>query len=78
MTIMQRVIRCGLSMDRLKEGRGEMKAVDVLKDALTSDPGRARELIARSVESENVTNEEADELVRLAIKLGAIKREDLL
>ena len=53
-----------------------MKTIDILKDALTASPDRARELIARAVEAEDVT--ECTELVALALKLGAIKARDLL
>ena len=55
-----------------------MKTIDVLKEALTSNPGRANELIARAVESEDVTEAEAAELVSLAVELGAISKQDLL
>lgn len=55
-----------------------MKTIDMLKDALTARPDRARELIARAVEAEDVTEEEAAELVALALKLGAIKARDLI
>lgn len=55
-----------------------MKTIDILKDALTASPDRARELIARAVEAEDVTEAEADELVDLAVELGAIKERDLL
>lgn len=55
-----------------------MKTIDILKDALTSRPDRARELIARAVEAEDVTEAECTELVALALKLGAIKARDLL
>lgn len=55
-----------------------MKTIDILKDALTASPDRARELIARAVEAEDVTEAECAELVALALKLGAIKARDLL
>lgn len=55
-----------------------MKTIDVLKDALRKSPGRAREIIAKSVESEDVTETESADLVDLAVELGAIKRDDLL
>ena len=55
-----------------------MRPIDTLKDALTASPDRARELIARAVEAEDVTEAEADELVDLAVELGAIKERDLL
>ena len=55
-----------------------MRPIDTLKDALTASPDRAHELIARAVEAEDVTEAEADELVDLAVELGAIKERDLL
>ena len=55
-----------------------MRHIDTLKDALTASPDRARELIARTVEAEDVTEAECAELVALALKLGAIKARDLL
>lgn len=55
-----------------------MKTIDILKDALTASPDRARELIAQAVEAEDVTEAECTELVALALKLGAIKARDLL
>lgn len=55
-----------------------MKIIDSLKDALVAHPERANELIARAVESENVTEAETAELVTLAMKLGAIQDADLL
>lgn len=55
-----------------------MKTIDILKDALTASPDRSRELIARAVEAEDVTEAECAELVALALKLGAIKARDLL
>lgn len=54
-----------------------MKTIDVLKDALRARPDRAHEIIARSVEAEDVTEDEAAELVELAVELGAISKEDL-
>ena len=55
-----------------------MCPIDTLKEALTASPDRARELIARAVEAEDVTEAECTELVALALKLGAIKARDLL
>ena len=55
-----------------------MKTNETLKDALTASPDRARDLIARTVEAEDVTEAECAELVALALKLGAIKARDLL
>lgn len=55
-----------------------MKTIDILKDALTARPDRARELIAWAVEAEDVTEAVAAELVALAVKLGAIKKRDVL
>ena len=51
-----------------------MKTVDILKDAITARSDRARELIARATDAEDVTEAEAAELVALALlRLGAIK-----
>ena len=52
--------------------------IDILKEALVAHPERARELIARAVEAEDVNEAESAELVALALKLGAIKERDLL
>ena len=54
-----------------------MKTIDVLKDALRARPDRVHEIIARSVEAEDVTEDEAAELAELAVELGAISKEDL-
>ena len=61
-----------------KQGGADVKTIDILKDALTASPDRSRELIARAVEAEDVTEAECAELVALALKLGAIKARDLL
>lgn len=55
-----------------------MKTIDVLKDTLRAAPDRAREIIARAVEAEDVTEAESAELVALAVELGAINKDDLL
>lgn len=55
-----------------------MKRVDIYKDTLIHCPEAARHILNRAAECEDVSVEEYDELVRLAVDTKAIDPASLL
>lgn len=55
-----------------------MKRVDIYKDTLVHCPEAARHILNRAAECEDVSAEEYDELVRLAVDTKAIGLAELL
>ncbi len=55
-----------------------MKRVDIYKDTLIHCPEAARHILNRAAECEDVSAEEYDELVRLAVDTKAIDPASLL
>lgn len=55
-----------------------MKRVDIYKDTLIHCPEAARNILNRAAECEDVSAEEYDELVRLAVDTKAIDPKTLL
>ena len=55
-----------------------MKRVDIYKDTIVHCPEAARHILNRAAECEDVSAEEYDELVRLAVDTKAIDPASLL
>ena len=55
-----------------------MKLVDIYKDTIVHCPEAARHILNRAAECEDISAEEYDELVRLAVDTKAIGLAELL
>lgn len=55
-----------------------MKTIDILVETIRAHPESAKMILARAVECEDVTSEDMNRLVAVALETGAIKGEDLL
>ena len=55
-----------------------MKRVDIYKDTIVHCPEAARHILNRAAECEDISAEEYDELVRLAVDTKAIDPKTLL
>lgn len=55
-----------------------MKTIDILIETIRAHPESAEMILSRAVECEDVTSEDVDRLVAVALETGAIKGGDLL